>query len=71
MVYYCGVDALKVLKTLYGKGSFFRDFILMIHEIYLQKSVQYESGICRSRRESKFVQWNCCVYGSWIKMNGG
>ena len=39
-----GVDALKALKTLYEKGSFFRDCILMIDQIYLQKSAQYQSG---------------------------
>ena len=39
-----GVDALKALKTLYGKGSFSRDCILMIDEMYLQKSAQHQSG---------------------------
>ena len=38
-----GADALKVLK-LYEKGSFSRDCILMIDEIYLQKSAHYQSG---------------------------
>ena len=38
------VDDLKVLKTLYEKGSFSRDCILMIDEIYLQKSAQYQLG---------------------------
>ena len=39
-----GVDALKALETLYEKGSFSRDCILMIDEMYLQKSAQYKSG---------------------------
>ena len=39
-----GVDALKALKTLYEKGSFSRNCILMIDEMYLQKSAQYQSG---------------------------
>ena len=52
------VDALKALKTLYEKGSFSRNCILMIISIRRE---------CRSRREKKFVQRNCCVYGSWIK----
>ena len=38
------VDDLKVLKTLYEKGSFSRDCTLMIDEIYLQKSAQYRLG---------------------------
>ena len=33
-----GVDALKALKTVYDKGSFSDDCILMIDEMYLQKS---------------------------------
>ena len=39
-----GVDALKALRTLYEKGFFSHDCILMIDEIYLQKSAQYQSG---------------------------
>ena len=39
-----GVKVLKALKTLYEKGSFSCDFILMIDEIYLQKSAQYQLG---------------------------
>ena len=39
-----GVDALEVLKTLYEKGSFSRDSILMTDEMYLQKFAQYQSG---------------------------
>ena len=37
------VDALKVLKTAYDKGSFSRDCILMIDGMYLQKSAQHQS----------------------------
>ena len=33
-----GVDAIKALKTVYDKGSFSGDCILMIDEMYLQKS---------------------------------
>ena len=40
------VDALKALRTLYEKGSFSRDCILMIDEMYLQKSAQYHTGEC-------------------------
>ena len=39
-----GVDMLNVLKTLHEKGSFSCDCILVIDEMYLQKSVQYQSG---------------------------
>ena len=39
-----GVDALKALKTVHEKGSFSFDCILMINEVYLQKSAQYQSG---------------------------
>ena len=39
-----GVDMLNVLKTLHEKGSFSCDCILMIDEMYLQKSAQYQSG---------------------------
>ena len=39
-----GVDASKALKTLYQKGSFSRDCILMIDEMYLEKSARYQSG---------------------------
>ena len=39
-----GVDALKALKTVHEKGSFSCDCILMIDEMYLQKSAQYQSG---------------------------
>ena len=35
---------LKVLKTLYENGSFSRDCILIIDEIYLQKFAQYQPG---------------------------
>ena len=34
------VDALKALITLYEKGSFLRDYILIIDEMYFQKSAQ-------------------------------
>ena len=40
-----GVDALKALKTLYEKGSFSCDCILIIVEMHLQKSTQYQSGM--------------------------
>ena len=39
-----GVDALKALKIVHQKGSFSCDCILMIDEMYLQKSAQYQSG---------------------------
>ena len=39
-----GVDALKALRTVHEKGSFFCDCILMIDEMYLQKSALYQSG---------------------------
>ena len=39
-----GVDMLNVLKTLHEKGSFSCDCILMIDEMYLRKSAQYQSG---------------------------
>ena len=38
------VDALKALKTVHEKGSFSCDCILMIDEMYLQKSAQYQLG---------------------------
>ena len=38
------VDALKALKTVHDKGAFSFDCILMINEVYLQKSAQYQSG---------------------------
>ena len=58
-----GVDALATLKIVHEKGSFSCDCILIIDEMYLQKSAQYQSGVYEGR---KFVQRNCCVYGSWI-----
>ena len=39
-----GVDMLNVLKTLHEKGSFSCDCILMIDEMYLRRSAQYQSG---------------------------
>ena len=39
-----GVDMLNVLKTLHEKGSVSCDCILMIDEMYLQKSAEYQSG---------------------------
>ena len=42
-IQHSGVDALKALKTLYEKGSFFRDCNVMIDEMYLKKSAQYQS----------------------------
>ena len=41
-----GVHALKALKTVREKGSFSCDCILMINEMHLQKSAQYQSGEC-------------------------
>ena len=39
-----GADMLNVLKTLHEKGSFSCDCILMIDEMYLRKSAQYQVG---------------------------
>ena len=39
-----GIDALKALKIVHEKGSFSSDCILIIDEMYLQKSAQYQSG---------------------------
>ena len=39
-----GVDAIKALKTAHEKDSFSCDCILMIDEMHLQKSAQYQSG---------------------------
>ena len=39
-----GVDMLNVLKTLHEKGSFSCDCSLMVDEMYLRKSAQYQSG---------------------------
>ena len=39
-----GVDAIKALKTAHEKDFFSCDCILMIDEMYLQKSAQYQSG---------------------------
>ena len=39
-----GVDALKALKAIPFLGSFSRDCISMIDEMYLQKSAQCQSG---------------------------
>ena len=39
-----GVGALKALKIVHEKASFSCDCILMIDEMYLQKSAQYQSG---------------------------
>ena len=39
-------DALKALKIVHEKGSFSCDCILIIDEMYLQKSAQYQSGEC-------------------------
>ena len=38
------VDALKAWKVLYRKDSFSRKCILVVDEMYLQKSTQYQSG---------------------------
>ena len=39
-----GINALKALKIVHEKGSFSSDCILIIDEMYLQKSAQYQSG---------------------------
>ena len=39
-----GLDALKALKTLHEKGSFSLGCILMVDEMYFQKSAQCQSG---------------------------
>ena len=39
-----GVDAVKVAKLLLQKGDISSDCVLIIDEMYLQKSVQYHSG---------------------------
>ena len=39
-----GVDAIKALKTAHEIDSFSCDCILMIDEMHLQKSAQYQSG---------------------------
>ena len=39
-----GDDVLKAFKNTLWKGYFSRDCILMIDEMYLQKSAQYQSG---------------------------
>ena len=39
-----GIDALKALKIVHEKSSFSSDCILIIDEMYLQKSAQYQSG---------------------------
>ena len=38
------VDALKASKVLCRKDSFSRKCILVVDEMYLQKSTQYQSG---------------------------
>ena len=38
------IDELTALKKFYEKGSFSRDCDLMIDEMYLQKSAQYQAG---------------------------
>ena len=38
------IDELAALKNFYEKGSFSRDCDLMIGEMYLQKSAQYQAG---------------------------
>ena len=58
-----GVDVLATLKIVHEKGSVSCDCILIIDEMYLQKSAQYQSGEYEGR---EFVQRNCCVNGSWI-----
>ena len=62
-----GVDALKAIKIVHEKGFFSSDCIVMIDEMYFQKSAQYQSGEYEGVREGwKFVQRSSCVYGSWI-----
>ena len=38
-----GVDSLKDLKVLRGKGEISTDLILMVDEMYLQRAAQYQS----------------------------
>ena len=38
------IDPLKAITTVHEKGSFSCDCILMIDEMYLQKSAHYQSG---------------------------
>ena len=61
-----GVGASKALKALHQKGSFSSNCILMIDELYLQKSAPIRR-VCRSRQRRKIARRNCCVYGSLIK----
>ena len=39
-----GVDCIKALKLIYERGDYSRDLILMVDEMYLQKSTQYQGG---------------------------
>ena len=39
-----GIDALKAVKILMEKGEISHDIVLMVDEMYLQKSTQYHSG---------------------------
>ena len=39
-----GIDALKAVKLLLGKGEISKDIIIMVDEMYLQKGTQYHSG---------------------------
>ena len=59
-----GVDMLNVLKTLHEKGSFSCDCILMIDEMYLRKSAQYQSGEYVGVDEEGIALLLC---GGWIK----
>ena len=62
-----GFDTLKALKIVHEKDSFSCDCILIIDEMYFAKictvSIRRE---CKSRQGRKFIERNCCVYGSWI-----
>ena len=39
-----GVDSLRALKVLQGKGGVLTDLILMVDEMYLHKAAQYQAG---------------------------
>ena len=57
------VDLLKVAKLLLEKQTVFSDCVLIIDEMYLQKSVQYHSGDFVGQNEEGnlfegIVQWN-------------
>ena len=39
-----GVDSLRALKVLQGKGGVLTDLILIVDEMYLHKAAQYQAG---------------------------